>query len=191
MTLADKIVTLRKQLNLSQEELAERLNVSRQAVSRWEVGSALPDASNVLQLSRTFGVTADFLLNDDYESDRDLPAVKNSERMANGRIKRIVCLCIAAFGLFGNFIFYLLSRFIEVQIPHITYENGEKWYTFSSGITGYSYKYFLQEHNLEFLTILFWILVLAGLAAAFVPGETWKKLAGKLWKSGKKPKASG
>ena len=191
MKLADKIVTLRKQLNLSQEELAERLNVSRQAVSRWEVGSALPDASNVLQLSRTFGVTADFLLNDDYESDRDLPAVKNSERMAKGRIKRIVCLCIAAFGLFGNFVFYLLSRFIEVQIPHITYENGEKWYTFSSGITGYSYKYFLQEHNLEFLTILFWILVLAGLAAAFVPGETWKKLAGKLWKSGKKPKAAG
>ena len=69
MKLSEKILTLRKQNGLSQEALAEKLNVSRQAVSRWEVGSALPDASNVLQLSKLFGVTADYLLNEEYESD--------------------------------------------------------------------------------------------------------------------------
>ena len=79
MKLSEKILALRKQHGLSQEELAGKLNVSRQAVSRWEVGSALPDASNVLQLSKLFGVSADYLLNDDYESDRDIPAVKNTE----------------------------------------------------------------------------------------------------------------
>lgn len=76
MKLSDKIIKLRKQSGMSQEELAEKLNVSRQAISRWEVGSAQPDASNVLQLSKLFGVTTDYLLNDDYESDNDLPKVK-------------------------------------------------------------------------------------------------------------------
>lgn len=64
MTLPEKIIALRKQRGLSQEELAGRLQVSRQAVSRWEVGSAQPDAHNILQLSRLFGVTADYLLDD-------------------------------------------------------------------------------------------------------------------------------
>ena len=58
MTLSEKILDLRKQQGMSLENLAEKLGVSRQAVSRWEVGSALPDASNIRQLSRLFGVTA-------------------------------------------------------------------------------------------------------------------------------------
>ena len=58
MTLSEKILDLRKQQGMSQENLAEKLGVSRQAVSHWEVGSALPDASNIRQLSRLFGVTA-------------------------------------------------------------------------------------------------------------------------------------
>ncbi len=62
MGLNEKIVELRKAQALSQEELAEKLNVSRQAVSRWETGTAMPDAANLLQLSRLFGVTTDYLL---------------------------------------------------------------------------------------------------------------------------------
>lgn len=76
MKLAEKILALRKSRGLSQEELAEKLNVSRQAISRWENGTALPDASNILQLSKIFGVTADYLLNDSYQSDNDVPKVK-------------------------------------------------------------------------------------------------------------------
>lgn len=52
MMLSEKILHLRKQQGMSQENLAEKLNVSRQAVSRWEMGSAQPDAGNILQLSR-------------------------------------------------------------------------------------------------------------------------------------------
>lgn len=76
MRLSDKIVRLRKEKGWSQETLAEKLNVSRQAVSRWEGATAQPDASNILQLSKLFGVTADYLLNEDFESDNDLPKVK-------------------------------------------------------------------------------------------------------------------
>lgn len=76
MKLSDKIIQLRKANGWSQEELAERLKVSRQAISRWEGATAQPDVANVLQLSKLFGVTTDYLLNDEYESDNDLPKVK-------------------------------------------------------------------------------------------------------------------
>lgn len=76
MKLSDKIIQLRKANGWSQEDLAERLNVSRQAISRWEGATAQPDAANILQLSKLFGVTTDYLLNDEYESDNDIPKVK-------------------------------------------------------------------------------------------------------------------
>ena len=76
MKLPDKIISLRKRAGLSQEQLAEKLGISRQTVSRWELGSAMPDAGNLLQLSKLFGVTSDYLLNDDYRSDEDLPQVQ-------------------------------------------------------------------------------------------------------------------
>ena len=79
MKLSEKIVRLRKSKGWSQEDLAEQLNVSRQAISRWEGGTAQPDAGNVLQLSNLFGVTTDYLLKDDYESDDDLPKVKQAQ----------------------------------------------------------------------------------------------------------------
>ena len=72
MKLSDKIVSLRKANGWSQEELAEKLNVSRQAISRWEGATAQPDATNILQLSKIFGVTTDYLLNDEYESDNEV-----------------------------------------------------------------------------------------------------------------------
>ncbi|MBO5275396.1 MAG: helix-turn-helix transcriptional regulator [Clostridia bacterium] len=78
MKLSDKIIKHRKSNGWSQEDFAEKLNVSRQAISRWENGTALPDAQNILQISILFGVSADYLLNDDYESDNDIPAVKTA-----------------------------------------------------------------------------------------------------------------
>ena len=86
MRLPDKIILLRKQNGWSQEELAEKLNVSRQAVSRWENGTALPDAQNVLQLSKLFHVTTDYLLNDDYESDGDIPLVQQARQETEEQI---------------------------------------------------------------------------------------------------------
>ena len=79
MTLSDKILTLRKQRGMSQEDLAESLNVSRQAVSRWEMGTAMPDAANIQKISKLFHVSADYLLNDEYQSDDDLPKVKEAK----------------------------------------------------------------------------------------------------------------
>lgn len=67
MTFSDKLIALRKKAGWSQEELAERLNVSRQSVSKWESAQSVPDIDRILQMSRLFGVTTDYLLKDDME----------------------------------------------------------------------------------------------------------------------------
>ena len=168
MNLSEKILSLRKKRNLSQEELAEKLNVSRQAVSRWEVGSSQPDASNLLQLSRLFGVSADYLLNDDYEDSLNTPASGPAAPDISVILKRVAAFVVCAAGLSGNLVLYILSRFNKVMVPHVTQQNGKTYYLWKENLTGYSYKYFIQTYHLEFLTGLFWLLTAVGLAAAFL-----------------------
>ena len=67
MICADKLIDLRKKNGWSQEELAEKLNVSRQAVSKWEGAQSVPDMGRIIQLSELFGVTTDYLLKDGIE----------------------------------------------------------------------------------------------------------------------------
>jgi transcriptional regulator with XRE-family HTH domain len=62
MTLGKRIALCRKKSGMSQEDLADRLSLSRQAVSRWETDAALPDVEKIIQLSRIFNVTTDYLL---------------------------------------------------------------------------------------------------------------------------------
>lgn len=69
MILADKIIRLRKKNGWSQEELADKMNVSRQAVSKWESAQSIPDLEKILQLSKLFCVTTDYLLKDDIEDE--------------------------------------------------------------------------------------------------------------------------
>ena len=65
MIFADKLIALRKKAGWSQEELAEQLGVTRQSVSKWEGAQSVPDIDKILQLSRLFGVTTDYLLKDE------------------------------------------------------------------------------------------------------------------------------
>ena len=64
MTFSDKLIALRRKAGWSQEELAERLNVSRQSVSKWESAQSMPDIDKIVQLSSLFSVTTDYLLKD-------------------------------------------------------------------------------------------------------------------------------
>lgn len=82
---------------MSQEELAEKIMVSRQAISRWENGTALPDATNILALSKLYDVTTDYLLNDHYESDEDLPKVKENKSILHSNLILIAIIVQAAF----------------------------------------------------------------------------------------------
>ena len=79
MILADKIMALRKKAGWSQEELAARLNVSRQSVSKWESAQSIPDMDKVVQMSRLFGVTTDFLLKDELEEEAPCAAAQDDD----------------------------------------------------------------------------------------------------------------
>ena len=73
MKLSDKIWICRKKAGLSQEALAERIGVSRQAISKWETGEASPEITKLPLLAREFGVTADWLLDDSADFEEDIP----------------------------------------------------------------------------------------------------------------------
>ena len=90
MNLPEKLTYLRKEKGLTQASLAETLNVSRQAISRWEVGTAVPSTDNLKVLSNLYGVPVDYLLNDNtddlrmdaanqtpFQDDTDKKAVAN------------------------------------------------------------------------------------------------------------------
>lgn len=114
MNLENKILSLRKKAGLSQEEMAEKLNVSRQTISRWEVGTALPDAENLRQLSSLFVVTTDYLLNDEYESDSDIPPVKIAEESLSDKTKKFQKFLLIAAIAFGiatiGYLFIAIDR---------------------------------------------------------------------------------
>lgn len=75
MILADKIINLRKKNGLSQEELAEKMHVSRQSVSKWEGAQSVPDLNKIIAMSEIFGVSTDYLLKDSI----DEPAIAAQE----------------------------------------------------------------------------------------------------------------
>lgn len=79
MILADKIILLRKKSGMSQEELAEKMGVSRQSVSKWEGAQSMPDISKILQLSEIFGVSTDYLLKEEIEEKEEIPYMENEE----------------------------------------------------------------------------------------------------------------
>lgn len=85
MTFGEKLHRLRRERGLSQEALAAELGVSRQAVSRWELGEVVRDTANVLAVSRIFGVSTDYLLLDECDREGQTPAAKSAERSLRER----------------------------------------------------------------------------------------------------------
>ena len=84
MIIADKIITLRKNNGWSQEELAEKLEVSRQSVSKWESANSIPDINRIIQMAQLFSVTTDYLLKEEleieeYTEDTDFKKIQLNE----------------------------------------------------------------------------------------------------------------
>ena len=85
MILADKIIELRKKAGYSQEELAEKMGVSRQSVSKWEGALSIPDLDKILLMSEIFGVSTDYLLKDEF--GEELPAPK--EEISESKFRKV------------------------------------------------------------------------------------------------------
>lgn len=92
MILAEKITKLRKQNGWSQEDLAMKLNVSRQSVSKWESAASIPDLDKIVKLSRLFGVSTDYLLKDEVEENPDDGAAALEEAEKSEEALRSVSL---------------------------------------------------------------------------------------------------
>lgn len=112
MTISDRIIELRKQNSLSQEDLAEVVGVSRQAVSKWESGQSTPDIEKVIKLSEYFNISTDYLLKGEQLNN----AQKNQEKSkVNMMIFVVVSTALNFLGLImASFVWY------EEQVPMAT-----------------------------------------------------------------------
>ena len=88
MKLEVKLVSLRKAKGLSQLKLAEMMNVSRQAISRWEVGAAVPSIENLRFLSRLYGVSIDYLVNEESTDPVPFEETFKENRRSGSRIEQ-------------------------------------------------------------------------------------------------------
>ena len=85
MDFSEKLLTLRKANNLTQEQLAEKLDVSRQSVSKWESGQATPELEKIVALSAVFHVTTDYLLKSSEIDDLSVKTEIGKTATANAR----------------------------------------------------------------------------------------------------------
>ncbi len=136
MIIADKIIEERKKNGWSQEELAEQLGVSRQAVSKWESAGSIPDLQKVIQLAELFGVSTDYLLKDEMlpetqtalphsEYQQNMPARVVSMEEANNflNMKKEIAHAIAngtALCILSPVVVIILGAMAEVNRFHIT-----------------------------------------------------------------------
>lgn len=157
MTIGEKILNMRKARGWSQEELAERIGVSRQAVSRWESGAAKPDTDKVIAICDLFGVSADYLLRDGYTgasaSPAEVPPSRQNalrEAMNAMTLKQWAALAGFSAGLVVMFLLRILSSVFPCQVHHFSLSGGEQ---VATGLWG-----FLMAYDLEWL----WYLALAG-----------------------------
>lgn len=115
MELGEKILELRKKINFSQEELAEKVNVTRQTISKWELGETCPDIKQAKELSKIFSVSLDELVGNDI-SEVVVEKVSNTEKLA-GLILRvlrylgIILVCLVVVDVVA-FIIFLISRML-------------------------------------------------------------------------------
>ena len=110
MALSEKLYTLRKKSGLSQEQLAEQLNVSRQAISKWESGTSSPESDKLIAISHYFNVSLDYLMKEDNHQSKDTPQTEQREsaQVAN-RTQRSVGFIICIGGIICLIVWGLLS----------------------------------------------------------------------------------
>lgn len=120
MALSEKLYELRKKSGLSQEQLAEQLGVSRQAVSKWESDKAVPESDTLISISQYFNVTLDYLMKEN-ESVSE-PVTEKEETQTNSksrREKRIIGLIVCLIGIVCLLIWGIVSIFLPSAADQI------------------------------------------------------------------------
>jgi len=118
MKFEEKLTLLRKQFGLSQEDVADKIGVSRQAISRWESGATLPDAVNLIQLSNLFHVSIDSMLRDEVALDENIVFNEKSDVGDIGQKNYRHNLVSAIMWAFGA-VFFLFGGLLEKKIVYV------------------------------------------------------------------------
>lgn len=109
MNIGDKLYELRKNQNLSQEEVAEKLNVTRQTISKWETNQSMPDLDKIVPLCELYGITADFLLQGTVDSKaKETNLIENTLRKEKAKV-----ISISVFLYFLSIIWIIISESLE------------------------------------------------------------------------------
>ena len=113
MEIGDKILELRKNVNLSQEQLAEKINVTRQTISKWELNETTPDIKQAKELSRIFKISLDELTNNDI-NDLVVEKVINTEKLVGLALKasKFIGICFLIM-LIVDIITFIIFMFIK------------------------------------------------------------------------------
>lgn len=165
VTFAEKLARLRKREGLSQEELALHLGVSRQAVSRWEQGAAMPDAANLVKLRQRFQVSLDWLLEDGQgweELAAGRPGGETAAPKAHGLGWSIAGGAIIGLSLLGLLLLGILSSVFPASVAEAP--AGVEWVHVYTGLLG-----FLKFHHLEWLFALCLLTAFGGVLLLALP----------------------
>ncbi|MBR2614028.1 MAG: helix-turn-helix transcriptional regulator [Clostridia bacterium] len=120
MTIGNRITELRKALGLSQEDLADKLGVSRQAVSKWETDVSAPDAFNLIALSKVLQTNVEYIVTGKEVKDVNVEVKNNTDKnhRSNLSILGFILLgggiLMAIIGMFLDFIWCLIGGFVAV-----------------------------------------------------------------------------
>ena len=155
MTLGEKLQALRKARGWSQEELATQINVSRQALSKWESGASVPDTENVVALSRLFGVSTDYLLLENGETTAQAAPTAAPSAESKWPIMRIVWLFTMILAILGK----IALRIWASTLPPTVVYNGSDRVGELNGMRNLT-----ETYDVGWLVFLTWFLLLLGLA---------------------------
>ena len=155
MTFGEKLQALRKARGWSQEELATQINVSRQALSKWESSASVPDTENVIALSRLFGVTTDYLLLPEGEAVVQAAPAAATKAESNWPVPRVVWLMTLILAILGK----IALRVWASILPPTDVYNAMGWVETRSGMQN-----LIETYDISWLIFLTWVLLLAGFA---------------------------
>ena len=158
MEFGEKLQMLREARGWSQEELAQQINVSRQALSKWESGASIADTENVIALSRLFGVSTDYLLLEESEA-ASTPAAGSAPAKESKwpvpRIAWLVVLFVSALGL------------IALQLWAGTLSPTTMVYWTKPDVVLTGIRNLIQRYDLGWIVIMLWVLLLLGFLGTF------------------------
>ena len=146
MTMAERLQRLRKEHHFSQEQLAEKLQVSRQAVSKWENGQTAPDLNNIIAMSNLYEVTTDYIL-----IGRERSPKENREK---DRKRKSGMICLGG----GIILTLLLPLFAKMY---------QEWMFVTEGSSYTNFLYYLKEFPMLGVTVL----AAAGIVIGIIVGD--------------------